>query len=118
LFFDHNHINNTSLFIEKPRASFIFWDFIHGYETLFDDLLYLANKDVLFLDFSSKNLLYNKKHSVFFNKFDKCLIRQHFNVTETDLREDGNLHKLSKYTEIERYIDKFIKIIDSIEYYG
>jgi len=118
LFFYHNHINNTSLFNEKPRASFIFWDFIHGYETLFDDLLYLANKDVIFLDFSSKNLLYNKTYSVFFNKFDNCLIRQHFNVTETDLREDGDLHKLSKYIEIERYIDKFIKIIDSIEYYG
>jgi len=70
------------------------------------------------LDFSSKNLLYNKTYSVFFNKFDNCLIRQHFNVTETDLREDGDLHKLSKYIEIERYIDKFIKIIDSIEYYG
>jgi len=117
-FFYHNHINNTSLFNENPRASFIFWDFIHGYETLFDDLLYLTNKDIIFLDFSCKNLLYNKKYSVFFNKFGKCLIRQHFNVTETDLSEDGDLRKLSKYIEIERYIDKFIKIIESIEYYG
>jgi len=117
-FFYHNHINNTSLFIEKPRASFIFWDFIHGYETLIDDLLYLSNKDVMFLDFSSKNLLYNKKYSVYFNKFDKCLIREHFNVTLTDLRQDGDLQQLSKYIEIETYIDKFIKIIESIEYYG
>jgi len=117
-FFYHNHINNTSLFNEKPRASFIFWDFIHGYETLISDLLYLSNKDVIFLDFSSKNLLYNKKHSVFFNKFDKCLIRQYFNVTVTDLRQHGDLQQLSKYIEIERYIDKFIKIIESIEYYG
>jgi hypothetical protein len=118
LFFYHNHINNTSLFNENPRASFIFWDFIHGYETLIDDLLYLSNKDVIFLDFSSKNLLYNKKYSVFFNKFDKCLIRQYFNVTLSDLREGGDLQQLSKYIEIETYIDKFIKIIESIEYYG
>lgn len=117
-FFYHNHINNTSVFIEKPRASFIFWDFIHGYETLIDDLLYLSNKDVIFLDFSYKNLLYNKKYSVFFNKFDKCLIRQKFNVTVSDLREDGDLQQLSKYIEIERYIHKFIKIIESIEDYG
>jgi len=118
LFFYHNHINNTSLFKEKPRASFIFWDFIHGYETLIDDLLYLSKKDVIFLDFSAKNLLYNKKYSVFFNKFDKCLIRQYFNVTLSDLREGGDLQQLSKYIEIETYIDKFIKIIESIEYYG
>jgi hypothetical protein len=24
----HNHLNNTSIFSDKPRASFIFWDFI------------------------------------------------------------------------------------------
>jgi urease accessory protein UreE len=117
-FFYHNHVNNTSLFIEKPRASFIFCDFIHGYKTIIHDLLYLSNKDVIFLDFSSKNLLYNKKYSVFFNKFDKCLIRQHFNVAVTDLREGGDLQQLSKYIEIETYIGKFIKIIESIEYYG
>jgi len=117
-FFYHNHIKNNSIFIEKTRASFIFWDFIYGYETLLKDLLYLSNKDVIFLDFSAKNLLYNKKYSVIFNKFDKCLIRQHFNVTVTDLRQDGDLQQLSKYIEIERYIDKFIKIIESIEYYG
>jgi urease accessory protein UreE len=117
-FFYHNHVNNTSLFIEKPRTSFIFWDFIHGYEILIDDLLYLSNKDVMFLDFSSKNLLYNKKHSIFFNKFDKCLIKQYFDVTVSDLSQDGVLQQLSKYIEIERYIDKFIKIIESIEYYG
>jgi hypothetical protein len=118
LFFYHNHINNTSLFIEKPRASFIFWDFIHGYETLTYDLSYLSNKDVMFLDFSAKNLLYNKKYSVFFNKFDKCLIRQYFNVTVSNLSQHGDLQQLSKYIEIETYIDKFIKIIESIEYYG
>ena len=118
LFFYHNHINNTSLFIEKPRASFIFCDFVHGYETLIHDLLYLSNKDVMFLDFSSKNLLYNKKYSVFFNKFDKCLIRRYFDITVSDLREGGDLQQLSKYIEIETYIGKFIKIIESIEYYG
>lgn len=117
-FFYHNHIKNTSLFPDKPRASFIFWDFLNVYEVFFDDLLYLANKNIVFLDFSSKNLLYNRKHTVFFNKFDKCLILKNFDISKKDLCEDGGLQKLSKYIEIERYIDKFIKIIDSIEYYG
>ena len=116
-FFYHNHINNTSIFPEKPRTFFIFWDFINYYETLFDDLIYLSNKDILFLDFSAKNLLYNN-YSVFLNKFDKCLIRQHFNITEIDFQEDDDLRQSSKYIEIEKYIDKFIKIIESIEYYG
>jgi hypothetical protein len=118
-FFYHHHLNNTSLFPDKPRASFIFWEFLNIYEALFDDLLYLANKDVMFLDFSSKNLLYNKKHTVFFNKFDKCLIRKEFDVsTKIICEHDVDLQKLSKYIEIESYIDKFIKIIESIEYYG
>jgi len=117
-FFYHHHLNNKSLFPDKPRASFIFWEFINIYETFFDDFLYLANKDILFLDFSSKNLLYNKKHTVFFNKFDKCLIRKEFDVSKKELFIDNNFQKLSKYTEIEKYIDKFIKIIESIEYYG
>jgi hypothetical protein len=107
-----------SFFCNKPRASFIFWDFIHVYESFFDNFSYLASKDVMFLDFSSKNLLYNNKHTVFFNKFDKCLIRNNFDISKKDLSEDGNLQKLSKYIEIERYIDKFIEIIASIDYYG
>jgi hypothetical protein len=120
-----NEVNNEkmtlfidSFFCNKPRASFIFWDFIHVYESFFDNFSYLASKDVMFLDFSSKNLLYNNKHTVFFNKFDKCLIRNNFDISKKDLSEDGNLQKLSKYIEIERYIDKFIKIIDSVDYYG
>lgn len=120
-----NEVNNEkmtsfidSFFCNKPRASSIFWDFIHVYESFFDDFSYLASKDVMFLDFSSKNLLYNNKHTVFFNKFDKCLIRNNFDISKKDLSEDGNLQTLSKYIEIERYIDKFIKIIDSIDYYG
>lgn len=117
-FFYHNHINNTSLFPDKPRASFIFWDFLNVYEAFFDDLLYLANKNIVFLDFSCKNLIYNRKHTVFLNKFDKCLILKNFDISKKDLCEDGGLQKLSKYIEIERYIDKFIRIIDSIEYYG
>jgi hypothetical protein len=106
-----------SFFCNKPRASFIFWDFIHVYETFFDDFTHLASKDVIFLDFSSRKLLYNK-HTIFFNKFDKCLLRSNFGVSQKDLSENGDLQKLSKYIEIERYIDKFIKIIDSIDYYG
>jgi len=117
-FFYHNHLNNTSIFSDKPRASFIFWDFINIYEAFFDDLLYLEKKDVVFLDFSSKNLLYNNKFSVFFKNFDKCLIRKDFDVSKKDLFIDGDFQKLSNFIEIEKYIDKFIKIIESIDYYG
>ena len=42
-FFYHNHLNNTSIFSDKPRSSFIFWEYLTIYETLFDDFLYLAN---------------------------------------------------------------------------
>jgi hypothetical protein len=107
-----------SFFSNNSKASFVFWEFIRVYETLLDDFMYLAYKDVIFLDFSSKNLLYNNKHIVFFNQFDKCLIRKYFNVAQKDLGEHGDLQKLSKYVEIENYIDKIIKIIASIDYYG
>jgi hypothetical protein len=117
-FFYHNHLNNTSIFSDKPRASFIFWDLLNIYETFFDDFMYLANKDILFLDFSSKNLLYNKKHTIFFKNFEKCLLRKDFDVSKKELFLDNNFQNLSKCTEIETYIDKFIKIIESIEYYG
>jgi len=118
VFFYHNHLNNTSIFSDKPRASFIFWDFLNIYEAIFDDFLYLANKDILFLDFSSKNLLYNQNYTVFFNKFDKCLIRKDCMVSKKELFVDGDFQKLSNTIEIEKYIDKFIKIIESIDYYG
>jgi hypothetical protein len=117
-FFYHNHINNTSIYPDKPRASFIFWDFIHIYENFFDDFKYLTSKNILFLDFSSKNLFYNKKYYLFYNKFDKCLIQHYFDISSKDLGEDGDLQKLTKYVEIEKYIDKFIKIIESIDYYS
>jgi hypothetical protein len=116
--FYHNHLNNTSIFSDKPRASFIFWEFLTTYEGFFNDFLYLANKDILFLDFSSKNLVYDNKHTVFFKQFDKCLIRKDFDISKKDLFTHGDFQKLPKYIEIETYIDKFIKIIDSIDYYG
>jgi len=116
--FFKNYINNTSIFTEKPRAGYIFWDFIHVYEKLCDDLIYLNSKNVLFLDFSHKNLLYNDKDNIFFNNFEKCLLREQFNVTKNDLSEEGNLQKIAKYIEIEKYLDKFIELIDSIDYYG
>ena len=117
-FFYHNHINNTSLFPENPRASFIFWDFINEYEIFFNDLLFFANKRVVFLDLSSKNLLYDGAFTIFFNKFDKCVVRKDFDISKKDVGHCDDLQKLTKYTEVETYIDKFIKIIDSIEYYG
>ena len=116
--FFKNYINNTSIFTEKPRAAYIFWDFIHVYEKLCDDLIYLNSKNVLFLDFSHKNLLYNDEHNIFFNNFEKCLVREQFNVSKNDLSEDGYLQKLAKYIEIEKYVDKFIEIIDTIDHYG
>jgi len=117
-FFYNNHLNNTSIFPDKPRASFIFWEFLSIYETFFEDFLYLAHKDIIFLDFSSKNLLYNRNHILFFNKFDKCLIRKDFGVSKNDLLLDGDFQKLTNFIEIEKYIDRFINIIESIEYYG
>ena len=116
--FYHNHLNNTSIFSDKPRASFIFWEFLTTYEGFFNDFLYLANKDILFLDFSSKNLIYDNKHTVFFKQLDKCLLRKDFDISKKDLFAHGDFQKLPKYIEIETYIDKFIKIIDSIDYYG
>jgi len=117
-FFYHNHVENNSLFPDKPRTSFIFWDFINVYESFFNDLLFLANNQLLFLDLSCKNLVYDRKLTIFFDKFDKCLLRKEFGTVNKDLLKNCNLQKLSKYTEIETYIDKFIKIIESIEYFG
>jgi hypothetical protein len=117
-FFYHNHINNTSIFSHKPRASFIFWDLIQHYEVFFNDFLYLANNHLVFLDFSSKNLLYDKQYSIFLHNFERCLIKKHFDISKTDFLEYGNLQKTSKYIEIEANIDKFVTIIDSIEYFG
>jgi hypothetical protein len=58
-FFQH-HLNNNNNIIETSGASCILWNFIHIYENFFDDFLYLSNKNIFYIDFSSKNLLYNK----------------------------------------------------------
>jgi hypothetical protein len=116
--FFKSYVDNNCIYSEKPRAAYIFWDFIHTYETLCDDFIYLASKNIIFVDFSSKNLLYDNKHYLYFNEFEKCLIHYKFNITEKDLSEDGYLQQINKYTEINKYVDKFIEIINSIEYYG
>jgi len=116
-FFYHNHINNTSIFTHKPSPSFIFSDLIHHYEVFLNDFSNLANH-LIFLDFSSKNLLYDKQYSIFLHNFDRCLINKHFDISKTDFLEDGNLQKTSKYIEIFNNINKFVTIIDSIEYFG
>jgi len=103
-FFQH-HLNNNSI-IETSGASCILWNFIHIYENFFDDFLYLSNKNIFYIDFSSKNLLYNKNYPIFYRDFDKCFLR------------DENIKNLTKYVEIEKYTNKFIKIIESIEYFG
>jgi hypothetical protein len=131
-FFYNNHINNTSIFSENPRTSHIFWDLIRVNEDLFDDLLYLNEKKILFLDFSSKNLVFNDQISIYFNNFEKCLIKDklHFlnNVVDNGVNDEiielqnyysnNNLQTISKYVEIEKYINKFIKIVQSVDYYG
>lgn len=116
--FFKSYIKDTSIFSEKPRAAYIFWDFIHVYEKLCDDLIYLNSKNILFLDFSHKNLLYNDKDTIFFNNFEKCLVREQFNVLKNNLSENGYLEEMEKYIEIEKYINKFIEIINNIDYYG
>lgn len=116
--FFKNYLDNNNIFSEKPRAAYIFWDFIHTYETLCDDFLYLASKNIIFLDFSSRNLLYDNKHHIYFKQFEKCLIQNKFNITTKDLCEDGYLQKINKYNEINKYVDTFIEIIGSMEYYG
>jgi len=103
-FFQH-HLNNNSI-IETSGASCILWNFIHIYENFFDDFLYLSNKNIFYIDFSSKNLLYNKNYPIFYKGFEKCFLR------------DENIKTLTKYVEIEKYTNKFIKIIESIEYFG
>jgi hypothetical protein len=117
-FLYNNHVNNKNIFHSEPRGKFIFWDFIRQYELLLNDLSFLSDKQILFLDFSSKNLLYDRQTTIFFNNFEKCLLQKTYNISQTDLEQHGDLHKLSKYIEIENYIDKFINIIESIEYYG
>ncbi len=46
------------------------------------------------------------------------MVREQFNVSKNDLSEDGYLQKLAKYIEIEKYVDKFIEIIDTFDHYG
>lgn len=132
-FFYNNHINNTSIFSENPRTSHIFWDLIRINEDLFDDLLYLNEKKIQFLDFSSKNLVFNGEFSVYFTSFEKCLIKEplHFfnNGLDNGINDEiielqnyyssnNSLQTISKYVEIEKYINKFIKIVQSVDYYG
>ena len=140
-FFYCNHVNNTSIFPENPRTSHIFWDFIRINEDLFDDLLYLNEKGIHFLDFSAKNLVFNSQFSIYFNNFEKCLINHQFSLlnkfinNNTDIGIDNgidseiielqnyyssnnNLQTIAKHVEIEKYVDKFIKIMDSITYFG
>jgi hypothetical protein len=116
--FIDSFLNNKKIFHYEHRGNIIFWNFIRHYEKLFRDFIFFRDKQMLFLDFSSKNLLYDSQDTLFLHKFEKCLIHQIYNISQNDLNEHGNLQKISKYIEIERYIDKFIKIIDSIEYYG
>ena len=130
-FFYNNHINNTSIFPENPRTSHIFWDLIRINEDLFDDLLYLNEKKIQFLDFSSKNLVFIDQISIYFNNFEKCLIKEtlHFlnNALDNGVNDEiielqnyyssnNSLQTIAKYVEIEKYINKFIKIVQSVHY--
>lgn len=132
-FFYNNYINNNSIFPENPKTSHIFWDLIRINEDLFDDLLYLNEKNIQFLDFSSKNLSFNGQFSICFNNFEKCLIKQQFTFLDNMLdngvnneiiefqdyySNNNNLQPIAKYIEIEKYINKFIKIIQNVDYYG
>ena len=119
VFFNTNLINNTSIFPENSVASSIFWDIIINYETFFDILIYLSEKEVIMLDFSSKNLYYNKPNMcVYLNNFEKCIINGKLHVKTIMTREQNNYQNLLQYQEIEKHVNKFVKIIESMEYYG
>jgi len=93
------YLNNNSIFRNyHASTSYILWDLLRVYETFFDDFLYLSNKNIFYIDFSSKNLLYNQ-YSIFYTGFDKCFLR------------DENI-------EIDKSIKKFIKILESINCFG
>ena len=118
-FFYTNLINNSSIFPEKPVASGIFWDIILNYEFFFDMLAYLNENNVILLDFSSKNLFYNKNNMcIYLNNFEKGFIKRNLYLKSILTREQNNYQNLLQYQEIEKYVNKFIKIIESIDYYG
>ena len=129
--FNHNLISNNSIFPENTLASRIFWDIIRINEDLFDDLNFLNKNGIQFLDFSSKNLLFNGDFSIYFTNFKKCLTRTKFNIIfnsdnsnnellelETYYSTNNSLQSNAKYSKIEKYIDTFVKIIDNIDYFG
>ena len=132
--FNHNLISNNTVFPENTLPSRIFWDIIRINEDLFDDFIFLNKKDIQFLDFSLKNLLFNGDFSIYFTNFKKCLTRKKFNIifnndtnnnSSNELLElhtyyssNNNLQSIAKYIEIEKYVDKFIKIMDNIHYFG
>jgi hypothetical protein len=112
---------NRFFYNHHDSHAIVFWDLINDYEVLLNDLLFLSKNNIVFVDFSSKNLLYDGNTTIFLHKFEKCLIQKKYKVSENDLNhldQHGNFQKLSKYVEIEEYINKFINIINSIEYYG
>lgn len=131
-FFNHSFITNSSVFTESSFASHIFWDIIRINEDLFNDLIYLHQKGIQFLDFSSKNLFFNGDFSIYFTNFKKCLTKTKFNIFETNndnnsnellelqtyYSSNNNSQSVAKYIEIEKYVGKFIKITQSIEYFG
>jgi hypothetical protein len=129
--FNHNLISNNSIFPENTLASRIFWDIIRINEDLFDDLNFLNKNGIQFLDFSSKNLLFNGDFSIYFTNFKKCLTRTKFNIIfnsdnsnnellelDTYYSTNNSLQSNAKYSKIEKYIDTFVKIIDNIDYFG
>ena len=128
--FNHNLISNNTVFPENTLASRVFWDIIRINEDLFDNFIFLNKKNIQFLDFSSKNLLFNGDLSIYFTNFKKCLTRKKFNIifnndNDNELLElhtyyssNNNLQSIAKYIEIEKYVDKFIKIMDNIHYFG
>jgi hypothetical protein len=123
-FFCHSFINNN--------PSHIFWDLIRINEDLFDDLLYLQQKNIYFLDLSCKNLVFNGEFSIYFTNFEKCFIKKNFNILNNEFNtsrnellelqnyyvSSNNLQTITKYVEIEKYVDKFIQIMQNVDYFG
>jgi hypothetical protein len=115
------HKNNNHGISSIKNASYIFWDLIHNYENFLDDFSYLSNKNIFFIDFSSRKMLYNRDHGIFYRGLDKCFLRTNLSI---DQNNNKTLHKFIKIMETihtfeNKHFDLFFskKLIKSKNFY-
>jgi hypothetical protein len=99
-FFQQHLYNNNNVGISSiTNASYIFWDLIHNYESILDVFLYLSNKNIFFMDFSSRKMLYNKDRGILYRGLDKCFSRENLFIDQNN----------------KKILNTFIKILESID---